>query len=162
MVLLVTNPLLSLKQMKGLDFTESLSDSKYKESFRSDMITWSEGVRKSDPNVFLRTAIQECCSKDFSVWVLVDARRPCDLELFKEEYSHAKTITVRIVSSKETREKRGWTFQSGVDDVESECALDDVEEWDLVVRNQQDTSDEQLEQQLQPVIQAALDVLRDG
>lgn len=30
---------------------------------------------------------------------------------------------------------RGWKFQSGVDDVESECGLDDYTDWDLKIMN---------------------------
>lgn len=33
------------------------------------------------------------------------------------------------------RKARGWTFQNGVDDVQSECDLDDFSQWDLIVEN---------------------------
>lgn len=33
------------------------------------------------------------------------------------------------------RRKRGWSFEDGVDDVQSECDLDDFHEWDLVLEN---------------------------
>lgn len=142
--------------MKGLDFKESLSASHYKESFRHEMITWSEEVRRTDPNVFLRSTIREEGAHDFAVWILVDARRACDLQFFQEEYPNCKVLTVRIVSSEETRKKRGWEYQSGVDDVESECGLDHVSSWSIIVDNEDGTSDSMLKQQLKPVIEAAV------
>jgi phosphomevalonate kinase len=30
---------------------------------------------------------------------------------------------------------RGWKFEEGVDDIQSECDLDDFVEWDLVLEN---------------------------
>jgi phosphomevalonate kinase len=144
--------------MKGLNFKESLSASEYKESFRQEMITWSEQVRREDPNIFLRSAIHDECAHDFPIWVLVDARRACDLQFFKDEYpdnEYRKTFTVRIVSSEETRKKRGWSFQSGVDDVESECGLDHVSHWSIIVKNEEGTTDSMLEEQVRAVIKAA-------
>lgn len=123
------------------------------------MITWSEEVRRKDPNVFLRSSIQEESAHDFAVWILVDARRECDLQFFQDNYSKKQScriISIRIVSSEETRRKRGWSFQSGVDDVESECGLDHISHWDLIVNNEYETTDCLLEQQLKLVIDAAV------
>lgn len=145
-------------QMKGLDFKESLTDSPYKESFRQDMIRWSEEVRRTDPNIFLRSSIEDEGARKYPIWVLVDARRPCDLEYMIEEYGKkdatCKLFIVRIVASQETRGKRGWTFQSGVDDVDSECALDSWSDWTLVIPNEFDTTDEDLKRHLSPVLSA--------
>jgi len=33
------------------------------------------------------------------------------------------------------RQSRGWTFTEGVDDAPTECGLDHVTDWDLVVEN---------------------------
>lgn len=33
------------------------------------------------------------------------------------------------------RQQRGWNFETGVDNVQSECDLDDFEPWDLVIDN---------------------------
>ena len=35
-----------------------------------------------------------------------------------------KLLTVRIEASHDVRSARGWVFTAGVDDAESECALD--------------------------------------
>lgn len=33
------------------------------------------------------------------------------------------------------RKQRGWVFEEGVDDVSSECDLDGVTQWDLIIEN---------------------------
>lgn len=33
------------------------------------------------------------------------------------------------------RAERGWIYTAGIDDIESECGLDDYEQWDLVIEN---------------------------
>lgn len=33
------------------------------------------------------------------------------------------------------RQSRGWKYDCGVDDVKSECDLDDYNEWDIVIDN---------------------------
>lgn len=40
--------------------------------------------------------------------------------------------------SDDVRLKRGWVFEDGVDNVQSECDLDDFNEWDLVLENHED------------------------
>lgn len=62
-----------------------------------------------------------------------DVRRKTDIEYFQcQGYN---TRTVRINTSIEVRKTRGWIFQSGIDDVQSECDLDDFKQWDLVIEN---------------------------
>ncbi len=91
------------------------------------------------------------------MWVVVDARRPTDVDYF---CAHYNVLTVRVTASDETRASRGFKcvgstvmmsrviypppprslrFTAGVDDAPSECALDDRAEWDLVVENNSDT-----------------------
>lgn len=65
--------------------------------------------------------------------IVSDIRRKTDIEFFR---SHGYNIkTVRINTSEDVRRNRGWVFESGVDDVQSECDLDDVTQWDLVIEN---------------------------
>lgn len=59
--------------------------------------------------------------------------------------SHPKwgpvTRTVRIESTSAAREHRGWAFTAGVDDVDSECGLDDHSSdrpWDIVINNNEE------------------------
>ena len=44
---------------------------------------------------------------------------------------------------------RGWVFTPSVDDAESECGLDNVNDWDVVVEND---GDETLEKVLEPIL----------
>lgn len=120
------------------------------------MVKWSEEVRRTDANVFLRAAIADTQAERFPVWVLVDARRTCDLRFFQSLAARPefRLFTVRIVASDETRTRRGWSWTAGVDDSESECGLDAVTDWSLVLENE-DESEQQLLQKLQPLISLA-------
>ena len=43
--------------------------------------------------------------------------------------------SIRVIVDDEIREKRGWIFQNGIDDVASECNLDGYENWDYTINN---------------------------
>lgn len=68
-----------------------------------------------------------------------DVRRKTDVEWFQNNYS-GKVKTIRIEASEDSRKKRGWSFVSGVDDVASECDLDDYCGWDWIIHNDGDKS----------------------
>jgi phosphomevalonate kinase len=38
-----------------------------------------------------------------------------------------------VRASEATRRARGWTFTLGIDDAETECGLDAVTDWNLVI-----------------------------
>lgn len=65
--------------------------------------------------------------------ILSDIRRKTDIEFFRKHRYNIKTV--RINASEEVRRIRGWVFEGGVDDVQSECDLDDVTQWDLTIEN---------------------------
>ena len=117
----------------GLDYERLLSADSYKEQFREDMIVWGVQKRNEDPGYFARLT---CEGVSKPVLIISDARRQTDVDHF---LSHPQwgsiTKTIRIVSSDETRQKRGWEFTSGVDDVDSETGLDGFNRWDFVIRN---------------------------
>lgn len=73
-------------------------------------------------------------AKSAKVWIVSDIRRKTDLKWFKENYG-AKIKTVKIFADDIVRAKRGWVFANGVDDAESECDLDDVDDWDFIIDN---------------------------
>ena len=122
---------------RGLDFDKLLDSSSYKESYRKDMVEWSERLRANDSCLPLRLAIDELNAREKSIWILSDARRLCDIQFFKtsEEFRNSKIVTIRICASIETRMKRGWVFTECIDDKETECGLDSYEEWDHVITN---------------------------
>lgn len=65
--------------------------------------------------------------------IVSDIRRKTDIEFFRIQGYDIKTV--RINASEAVRSARGWVFQNGVDDVSSECGLDDIAQWDLVIEN---------------------------
>lgn len=73
----------------------------------------------------------------YSTWIVADMRRATDLKFFLDNYA-GRVTTVRITASDAVRAGRGFVFTAGVDDAESECGLDHITDWDLVIRNDGD------------------------
>lgn len=131
----------------GLNLERLMDSSPYKETHRQAMITWGEEMRAKDPGYFCRLATAEATKP---VWLVCDARRPTDMEYFKTHYG-SRTITVRVEASEDVRRERGWVFTTGVDDAQSECALDDYE-CDFVIRNN-DSGQDDLNEQLERIVE---------
>ncbi|XP_059618914.1 phosphomevalonate kinase [Phlebotomus argentipes] len=119
---------------QNLSLTELLSDGPYKELHRKKMIEWSEDQRSKDYGIFCRKAMEKVQKP---ICIVSDIRRKTDLRWFSENHA-GKIQRIKVSCSDATRSKRGWIFQPGVDDAESECNLDDVEEWDIVIDNDQE------------------------
>lgn len=134
----------------GLDFSELLSSSSYKENYRKVILKWSEEIRAKDPNYFLRIAIEEANAVQFPIWLLPDARRVVDIQYFFDEFPSSQIITVRIVTDENIRIRRGWFYTDGIDNAETECGLDDWKNWSIILQNN-DATDEEILQQLKPV-----------
>ena len=106
----------------------------------------------SDPSVCTVTDSLLCTAETKPLWIVSDIRRKTDIEWFKQNYGE-KIKIIRITASDEVRRRRGWIFTEGtitrnisnrsrftfvvlgVDDVTSECDLDDFLDWDLVIGN---------------------------
>jgi len=129
---------------KGLDFEEMLSSGSYKEQHRLAMIKWSEEIRNADYTFFCKAAIEKYEADNFPVWIVSDCRRESDLRYFSENFGD-RVKRVRIVADDKVREERGWVFTPQVDDQESECGLDRVSDWDLVIQNNGGPVDEWLD-----------------
>lgn len=116
---------------ENLDLALLLSDGAYKEKYRKEMIIWSDEMRAKDYGIFCREA-----SKDISKETIIvsDIRRKTDIKWFRETFG-SKVKLIRIKCDDCVREQRGWKFQTGVDDIQSECDLDDWNEWDLIIEN---------------------------
>jgi len=141
------NPIkLDFAQMHNLDYTRLLDASEYKERYRRDMIVWSDALRDKDPGYFCRRGIQMVPDADRKpLWIAADIRNKTDLVFFRqlcEESGGAVMWKVRVVATEVTRGRRGWVYTQGVDDVASECDLDDVTDWDHVVTNNGDADDD--------------------
>ena len=125
-----------------LDYSRLLDSSTYKEDHRKEMIIWGEQKRSQDPKFFCDLAVQDAMIRSQSletgtksVWVVSDARRPSDVEYFVEGFGRNEVCLVRVETSVEIRAERGFKFEHGVDNADSECALDDFEDWDFVFCN---------------------------
>uniref|UniRef100_A0A0N5AUC6 Phosphomevalonate kinase n=1 Tax=Syphacia muris TaxID=451379 RepID=A0A0N5AUC6_9BILA len=128
-----------------LDYEKLKSDGPYKEVYRKPMVTWSEKIRCDDPDYFCRLAVKDV--NDADVVIISDCRRPTDIQFFRKNFLH--TRFVRVVADVKVRESRGFCFTKGVDDEETECALDNFSEWDTVIENNQNnTSSEVFESSL--------------
>ncbi|KAH8410246.1 hypothetical protein KR009_009853 [Drosophila setifemur] len=137
-------------QKLQLDLSALLSDGPYKEQYRRDMIVWSDEVRSRDYGYFCRVAMEQALAHRPTPYILVsDVRRKNDIRWFQETYGLEKVQTVRLTSSPETRFARGWTFTEGIDDVPSECDLDDFVGFDLVVANDDELSHESIDELLE-------------
>nr|CAG4642866.1 EOG090X0FYC [Evadne anonyx] len=119
---------------KNLDYQQLLSNGAYKETYRVQMIEWSEEQRAKDPGFFCRAAVQIFHGDEHPIWIVSDLRRASDLEFFRNNYKDRVT-TIRIAASESVRKQRGFNFTAGVDDVDSECGLDQVSDWDLIMNN---------------------------
>ncbi|KAJ0175185.1 hypothetical protein K1T71_009326 [Dendrolimus kikuchii] len=120
---------------KKLNLDELLSDTEYKEQYRLEMIEWSDEMRKKDYGHFCRLA---CCNATIKpIWIVSDIRRKTDVRWFKENYGDL-IKTIKIIADEDTRKQRGYQFKPGVDDVTSECDLDDYTDWGLIINNGQD------------------------
>lgn len=67
------------------------------------------------------------------VVIVSDIRRKTDIKFFHDHGYNIKTI--RINADDTVRKARGWVFENGVDNVQSECDLDAVQQWDLKIEN---------------------------
>lgn len=119
---------------KGLDFEQMLTPGEYKEQHRLDMINWSEKIRNEDYTYFCKAAVDKYSAAQFPVWIVSDCRRESDLRYFSELWGD-RVRSLRIEAGEEVRRKRGWVYTSAVDDMESECGLDRVKEWSMVIEN---------------------------
>ncbi|XP_071654080.1 phosphomevalonate kinase [Temnothorax longispinosus] len=131
----------------GLDIDQLLGHGEYKEKYRLEMVKWGEDMRRKDYGYFCRAAIDMCNARDKSVWIISDVRRKTDVKWFIENFGDA-CRTVRIVCPEEVRQKRGWVYTPGIDDSETECDLDDVDNWDVVLENDDDSDVEAMLRQL--------------
>lgn len=104
------------------------------------MIEWSDKQRAKDYGIFCREAMLKSCKP---ICIVSDIRRKTDIQFFRENYPD-KLVLIRIKCDDEIRSNRGWIFQSGVDDIQSECNLDDFVGWDHEITNNGDIDAETL------------------
>lgn len=138
-------------RLHGLNSDELLGHGPTKELVRKEMITFGEERRSGDYGIFCREAFnkrkflnaQNHPNEPVAVEIMLvtDCRRPTDIQFFNEKFPTAKLYCVRIHSSMQTREQRGFVYTLGVDDAESECALDTYDGWHFRIWNDGTTQD---------------------
>ena len=137
----VANPIkMHFSKKYGLNFEELLTSSLYKERVRKEMILWGNEQRVADPYIFCKIIKKDAINSKKKVWILTDARLQTDIEYFRE-YAKKMDFTficLRVVADTQTRQQRGWTYVEGVDDVPSECGLDEYNQWDFIFSNSND------------------------
>ncbi len=106
----------------NLDVEKLMDSSPYKETYRRDMIVWSETIRDQDASYFCRLAVADA-NPACPVWLVCDARRESDMQFFREHHGR-HLLTVRVHASEDVRQVRGWVYCKDVDDAPSECGLD--------------------------------------
>ncbi|XP_033208328.1 probable phosphomevalonate kinase [Belonocnema kinseyi] len=132
----------------NLDIDQLLGDGAYKEKYRLEMVKWGEETRKKDYGYFCRAAIEMYNAEDKPIWIVSDARRKTDIQWFLDNFGEI-CKTVRISSSETVRRKRGWNFTQGIDDMETECDLDGVNNWNLHLRNETENVEDILDKILE-------------
>lgn len=102
------------------------------------MIEWSEKMRSEQPGIFCIEAMKTAKKP---LIIVSDIRRKTDITWFKEAFG-GRVRTIRIYADDSVRSHRGWKHTQGVDDIQSECDLDDYFLWDLMIDNGDDTQTE--------------------
>lgn len=125
-----------------LDYDELMSSGSYKEKYRHDMIKWGEERRRQVPSYFCQLALSEANEETI---IVADCRRVTDFEFFINQ--KVKIVSIRINASDADRSARGYKFEPGVDDAESECGLDSTPH-DIIFDNSQNSSFSELEAKL--------------
>jgi phosphomevalonate kinase len=101
------------------------------------MIFWSDEMRQKDGGIFCREAFARSSKP---IVIVSDVRRKTDIQWFRQTCGD-KIRTIRISASDGVRMRRGWQFQVGVDDIQSECDLDDFVDWDFRITNEEEDGD---------------------
>ena len=92
--------------------------------------------RNKDYGYFCRKAIEMYNAEDASILIVSDCRRKTDIKFFEKLFGRECTKRIRVEASEEVRQQRGYVFQNGVDNAESECGLDELEGgFDFVLKN---------------------------
>lgn len=107
-------------KQKSLTFDEIETN---KSQYREDLIELGNKGRAISPNYWLEKIVE----LDFDV-IVPDMRVKDELEILKK----AGALTIRVEASKEIRALRGELVK---EDDPTETALDDVSDWDFVIRN---------------------------
>ncbi|CAG7816806.1 unnamed protein product [Allacma fusca] len=136
----------------NLDYEKMLGTSGYKEQHRFKMVEWSQEVRTKNYGYFNVEAIRMGKAEGKPIWICSDIRHRRDYNWFREFYPDL-VKRIRVFATEDVRKSRGWLFTPGIDDGPSECNLDDISDWDLVITNNGQSTDETIPKAVETVIQ---------
>jgi phosphomevalonate kinase len=87
--------------------------------------------------------VNSTASSTLQILIVTDCRRPTDLDYFRahQTLAHHHVIFIRVNASRTARESRGYRFAAGIDDAETECALDEFAGWSYDLNNDGDTEE---------------------
>lgn len=124
-----------------LDYQKLLLSRAYKETHREKMTSFYFKSIQEDYLIWgkkIIDSIKNCKSEEkLNIFILADLRHKFEVKFFKEELKNLgfKMIFIRIESSDEIKEKRGWKFIEEIDENITEKDLDDFLQWDFVLEN---------------------------
>lgn len=143
----------------GVDFYRLMTDRDFKEAHREGITRLFRERIAQDPEYFHETALRRSDATPAPVVLITDARFKFDIEFFSR---HHDVITVRINASDATRLKRGWVPSETKDRDDTETALDNYKQFDLVL-DSSDSDDAMLNSWittiLMPLVKAKLRLL---
>jgi phosphomevalonate kinase len=120
-----------------IDYDRLLNDPEFKEFHRPGLIKTGDWGRQQDSGYWPRTLLElhQFPSSSQKCLLVSDYRIPAEAEAIKQVCPDARLIQIRIQSSDEIRQTRGWSYVTATDTHPTEIALDHHEQWDLVVDN---------------------------
>ncbi|XWV25768.1 AGAP000338-PA-like protein [Tupanvirus soda lake] len=123
---------------KKIDFAKLQFDRDYKELYRVEMTNYSNSQMEKYGKTYYNTLFcQNILAKTIEPTVyIVDCRYEFEIEIYKE--LNIPLILVRINANNNTRERRGWKYDSCIDEHPSETNLDKYNEWHFMFQNDTD------------------------
>jgi len=125
-------------EQTGANLDKMLVDREYKELHRNKMIEFAQKQQRSNPVIlseFVLEKILNTKSTQTTIVFISDFRRKMEQSFFEQAFGPKKIMTIRINSSNENREKRGWKYDPIKDTRYTECELDDKSNWSLMFNN---------------------------
>lgn len=119
----------------GAELNRLLTDYKYKEDKRSDMLQYFTKIREEKGHdFFCNKVIDNITKSNFDICVISDLRLTNDLKIISKYNDKINFILIRVNSKIESRKKRGWTHKE-CDNDPTETDLDTYDKFDKIFDN---------------------------
>ena len=132
----------SFANINGLDVERLISDRVYKELHREEMTKFYTNSLEKDSLIWCRKIIEfiDKNGENPKIYILSDLRHKYELDFYKETLQKISIsfITIRVETSDEIKEKRGWKFIKEVDEHPTENDLDEGVIWDFLIKNEEE------------------------